>query len=525
MKHTLVLALVLFVGSVQAEVELNLPKTAPQKPKITVSKETTFLTKPLAKDGAIDYVAALNKHLSKDVTPDNNSAIPLIQALGPEVISEKFRSSVLKALGLTSLPKEGSYFLTESEYADQIEDFKKASAVEKAIGISLHKSDESILQAKDHPELVDWLQANRKPLDAIIEATKKERFYVPQCSNMNPPQLFDGFLSVQHSRIRQAGKALRARAMIRISEGDFDAGRKDLLGLQRLGSRIAQNPLLIEQLVAVSIRRLGTRATCIIAASETLTAEQASLLLADMDTSSAIPHLAESIGMGERFYVLDYLTMLGRYGLDEGTRCMTWNKEHLALKLPEVDLDWNQILRDYNIHTDEILIALRQPTYTKRIESFARLEKNNKELLGTLPIQVSGLVNDQREDLKALLDKMNDAPRKKLTKAVSILLIQSSPVITRFSVLLDRQDAQNDLAKIALGLAGYRADNEKYPQTLKALTPKYLKKIPLDLFADQPFRYRRQGKGYLLYSVGENQKNDGGAGEDEKDAQLMIEAK
>ena len=40
---------------------------APKKPKgkITISKETTYVTGPLDKDGYIDYAAALNERVSR----------------------------------------------------------------------------------------------------------------------------------------------------------------------------------------------------------------------------------------------------------------------------------------------------------------------------------------------------------------------------------------------------------------------------------------------------------------------------
>ena len=49
------------------------PKSA-LKPRITISKATTFFTQPVGKDGTIDYVAALNRHYGKGVTPKNNAA-------------------------------------------------------------------------------------------------------------------------------------------------------------------------------------------------------------------------------------------------------------------------------------------------------------------------------------------------------------------------------------------------------------------------------------------------------------------
>jgi len=35
-------------------------------------------------------------------------------------------------------------------------------------------------------------------------------------------------------------------------------------------------------------------------------------------------------------------------------------------------------------------------------------------------------------------------------------------------------------------------------------------KLPQDPFSGKDFVYKRQGKGFLLYSIGENLKDDGG---------------
>jgi hypothetical protein len=67
-----------------------------------------------------------------------------------------------------------------------------------------------------------------------------------------------------------------------------------------------------------------------------------------------------------------------------------------------------------------------------------------------------------------------------------------------------------DLTRLALALAAYHAEKGEYPEMLDALAPDYLKTIPKDLFALQPIHYHREGKGYLLYSVGPEMKDHGG---------------
>ena len=49
------------------------PKS-PVKSRVTISKATTFFTKPVGKDGYIDYVEALNRHYGKGVTAKKDTS-------------------------------------------------------------------------------------------------------------------------------------------------------------------------------------------------------------------------------------------------------------------------------------------------------------------------------------------------------------------------------------------------------------------------------------------------------------------
>jgi hypothetical protein len=58
----------------------------------------------------------------------------------------------------------------------------------------------------------------------------------------------------------------------------------------------------------------------------------------------------------------------------------------------------------------------------------------------------------------------------------------------------------------------HQRESGRYPKTLDALTPKYLEKVPQDLFTGKPLVYRpdAKGSGYLLYSFGPNGQDDQG---------------
>jgi hypothetical protein len=68
--------------------------------------------------------------------------------------------------------------------------------------------------------------------------------------------------------------------------------------------------------------------------------------------------------------------------------------------------------------------------------------------------------------------------------------------------------------QVAFALAAYRAEHGRYPPTLDALAPKYLERVPGDLFSGNALIYRPVEAGYLLESVGIASEDDGGQGPD-----------
>ena len=55
-----------------------------------------------------------------------------------------------------------------------------------------------------------------------------------------------------------------------------------------------------------------------------------------------------------------------------------------------------------------------------------------------------------------------------------------------------------------------RCFNGYYPDNLSALVPDILPELPLDEFTGGNFIYRKQGKGFIVYSLGPNEKDDNG---------------
>jgi hypothetical protein len=68
-----------------------------------------------------------------------------------------------------------------------------------------------------------------------------------------------------------------------------------------------------------------------------------------------------------------------------------------------------------------------------------------------------------------------------------------------------------DQARLACALERFRLATGQFPESLEMLAPKYLPRLPNDAITGEPCKYRRNDLGgFVLYSVGWDQRDDGG---------------
>jgi hypothetical protein len=72
-----------------------------------------------------------------------------------------------------------------------------------------------------------------------------------------------------------------------------------------------------------------------------------------------------------------------------------------------------------------------------------------------------------------------------------------------------KTESYRRLARLACRLEEYRIAHGQYPDKLEEL-PDLPTHLNQEVLSEKPFRYERKGNGYLLYSVGWNQQDDGG---------------
>ena len=85
------------------------------------------------------------------------------------------------------------------------------------------------------------------------------------------------------------------------------------------------------------------------------------------------------------------------------------------------------------------------------------------------------------------------------------------PALSRSAEKCGRAQSVVDLARVAIALERHRLANGQFPETLAVLEPKFIATLPHDVINGQPLKYHRTDSGsFVLYSIGWNEKDDGG---------------
>ncbi|MGO8744897.1 MAG: hypothetical protein ACLQNE_02800 [Thermoguttaceae bacterium] len=75
----------------------------------------------------------------------------------------------------------------------------------------------------------------------------------------------------------------------------------------------------------------------------------------------------------------------------------------------------------------------------------------------------------------------------------------------------ERAEARLGTARLGLALCAYRARHGQFPGTLDDLAPDFIPAVPRDPFDGQAMKFKRTGHGAVVYSIGPDITDDGGA--------------
>jgi len=200
-------------------------------PRIIVSPQTTYITEPLGPDGLPDYEKYVLDLYREGATPENNAAIPLLRALWPGELDPSQYAAVVTELGLEQIPSrdEALVQLHDKTNRDRVAEWLLERAGADAAGAESF-AGQSDAYAADPDTVIDrtmsrpwtsdqipplgkWVAVNEGPLDMIVEASRRARYYQPSPTLINDRR--DLLVEVLLPHVQSVRSALAAREYAR----------------------------------------------------------------------------------------------------------------------------------------------------------------------------------------------------------------------------------------------------------------------------------------------------------------------
>jgi type II secretory pathway pseudopilin PulG len=352
------------------------------------------------------------------------------------------------------------------------------------------------------PLLAEWAKANQAPIDLLVEASRRPRYYAPSETLINNDRdMLVAMLLPMVQNTRDAGRALSVRAMWHAGEGRPMEAWQDILAIHRLSHLVAQGYTLVEQLVGLALSGIACDCTVTLLDHAELTAEQARQVQRDLAGLPNFAVMARALNTGERLMALDAFIRMGSGGGGEMFSGMTGGGNDFGNSAFDiVSVDWNLTLRDANRWYDRLVAAAQLSDREARVAALAKAEAD-MELL----------VTETRTATRLLAGVVSRQQRSQIIS--SIMLGLFLPALNAAIEAEDRQNTTLELTRLAVALAVYRAEHGSYPESIDQLVPAVLERLPVEVFSGKPFVYKRSADGFLLYGVGVNGVDEGGSNE------------
>jgi hypothetical protein len=149
-----------------------------------------------------------------------------------------------------------------------------------------------------------------------------------------------------------------------------------------------------------------------------------------------------------------------------------------------------------------VMVAPRGWTYQNLVQIAQLQEQSNDVLDQTGHYTLPHKVTQATREIDSAIARWS----------ISTLLVPLAvPDFTRARQMLSWEQTRIHFMTLACALERYHLARGRYPDTLEALQPDYLRDLPLDVINGRPLHYCRvPDRGYQIYSVGWNEQDDSG---------------
>ncbi len=350
-------------------------------------------------------------------------------------------------------------------------------------------------------EIEDVLALEKNALDALRQLPEHSQFDFQIDYSA-------GFSKMKYSSLVPAKKAaqrLSASVINSLRRNDTDMAARDIEAMLAIANGISHDRILISELVRIVITQISVSANWEFLQSTNLTDEQLASLQRNWSRLEFIQSYETSVALERVVGKIDLAAMRSSnlqsyFGPLQNSGLFNMDEGFLAgLKIKCKSVLW----RYWWSYPDELRCLQGLQTM---IEA-SRQARTNLSMLAANTwagkrFQELGVKPDENESF------WFESPAK-----ANYHCIISSTVMafeTAFNKVM-RVETAKHMAITAIALKRYQLKRGNYPANLNSLVPEFLASVPLDPVDGQPLRYRPNTDGtFLLYSVGEDGKDDGG---------------
>jgi len=365
--------------------------------------------------------------------------------------------------------------------SDQPEHLRKEAAAYENLLAKLDNGDFQNI-SEEVNALRDWRARNEESIALLVRAAALENSDFPG----DPLDLLPHL-----GRMRESSRILRLAAIMAAADGD--PARAAELGwtILRAGNHLGQGNHVIANLVRCAICALSRSALENVSSIATIPEDWRERIddelirYTDLDTWADL--------RGEKLAFLQFMELFSMQSLFAG-----------PVELPEDDISPGPSPAD-----------LPQPN------QFVKL------ITGLLTKLITGVwIKPNLIKGLELMAEFEDICRQPYWKARPELLRWDTTVsnlsgfyslsnlslggMTRYPEQVARAQARALAARLGLALSAHKQQTGSYPDDLTVLSPDLIDEIPLDPFTGEPFIYRKEADGFILYSIGPNLTDDDG---------------
>ena len=312
----------------------------------------------------------------------------------------------------------------------------------------------------------------------------------PVCAFNRNYALGASLLLPEYARMRSATRILRAESALLLADGKpLEAIRNNALGF-KIAQHAASDPILIADLVAIAIDAITFQGM-----------EQ--ILYA----AGEQPGIAQAV---EQSVTHTWQTHSLAYGM-RGEFVMT------AVEMERMRKAGPSSLQGWVKFDDGFKGQVQKFSMKQTVNWSKFINANESEVLREMLqiAQVADLPYPQSHPtMQAAQTRLEAASQDNNY----LLASQFMPVYVQVEVKQAQNRAMAAIVRGAASVLAWKQARGAFPDTLKQAMPM----VPVDPFDGQPLRYRREGKGFVIYSVGETGAFNGGTPTQKPNAQEAV---